>query len=509
MIAVEIKHRQFSVFLLIILVISVLASCEQNNLADWEDTLPTVSSRIPETEAVVVIYEEPESETTAVTAVTTTVTKKTSSSSSEPELATSTGTAYDYENEELLEGIPPVTVVPAVPITGYTVTTASIPAITAPPVTAITGGSNEEIISRTDTSAVKPDETPGFSNGKSINLYRPYSYRSLNDTQQYVYDMLINAMEHYRTELTIPASVSVSDEDYKSVYQLLYNDDSFIYYIGTLINYKVANGNKNIEIQYKYTQDEVLRMQDEIEAAADEILSGIDSGMTKYDIIRYFYDEITVNCVYDVSSPNCNDIYGCFVNKKAKCGGFSKAFNYLCSKAGIECILVTGDYEGPHMWNMVNIDNEWYHVDVTMGIVKNAEEKYVRYDYFCVTDDFIENNRTVYTQSYDYPEAVHSTYNYFYFNGLIAETYEDAERILYDEIIKAAAFKSPVIQFSCASHGVYEAVINNFFNPDSLEALNVLDAAFSRAEYKYDREAVKYNQDPNTLVIKIFPTYLD
>ncbi|MCD8106805.1 MAG: hypothetical protein LUE20_02430, partial [Oscillospiraceae bacterium] len=52
------------------------------------------------------------------------------------------------------------------------------------------------------------------------------------------------------------------------------------------------------------------------------------------------------------------------------CEGYSKAFQYLCDLAGIDCITVTGTMTGTtgagtHMWNVVCLDGVNYLVDVT------------------------------------------------------------------------------------------------------------------------------------------------
>ncbi len=51
------------------------------------------------------------------------------------------------------------------------------------------------------------------------------------------------------------------------------------------------------------------------------------------------------------------------------CEGYSKAFKYLCDLTTFDkeiyCYLVDGDMGGDHMWNIVQIGEEYYHVDVT------------------------------------------------------------------------------------------------------------------------------------------------
>lgn len=490
-----------------------LSACGKGNDADWEDTLPSASTR-KNTETVQVITEDTnppisldESALTTVTTVTTTTARF------------ATTTSGDDKDEDL-DDIERVPAVPSVPFTDYTITTASVPYVTAADtdtssysLTESSTSSNTTATSDTTSSTTATTTSSGDGvlvkpNYKdSSNLSRPYSYNYLNATQKYVYDSLINAMENYKTDLTIPAAVNVTDQDYKAVYQLLYNDETSIFYIGTLINYKVTSGRKDIVIQYKYTQDEIIKMQREIDYNVNKILAKITDDMTEYDIVKLFFDEIASTCTYNASSSNCSDIYGCLVNKSAICGGFAKAFSYLCSKAGIESLLITGEFDEPHMWNMVKIDNEWYHVDVTSGIVKNNTSRYVRYDYFCVNDDFIKSGRTIYQQSYLYPIAIYDTYNYFVINNLVAKNYDDAVKILTSEIIRVSSEKSSVIQFYCSSDEIYNLVYNNLFTRTSDNALSILDSQYSKAANKYNTNALKYNADAQTRVIKIFLEY--
>ena len=57
---------------------------------------------------------------------------------------------------------------------------------------------------------------------------------------------------------------------------------------------------------------------------------------------------------------------------KVVCEGYAKAFKYLCDLSAdrlpnISCLIATGTTTGPHMWNVVNMeDNRSYLVDVTL-----------------------------------------------------------------------------------------------------------------------------------------------
>ncbi|WP_250277793.1 immunoglobulin-like domain-containing protein [[Clostridium] colinum] len=104
-----------------------------------------------------------------------------------------------------------------------------------------------------------------------------------------------------------------------------------------------------------------------IDREANKILSVVKDDMTIYQIIQAVQKEFASSLVYEnVGSPG--DLRGAFLNKKAICGGYSKGFEYLLLKLGIENIWVNGFAGGPHAWNYVNIDNKWYLMDTTWGV---------------------------------------------------------------------------------------------------------------------------------------------
>ncbi len=75
------------------------------------------------------------------------------------------------------------------------------------------------------------------------------------------------------------------------------------------------------------------------------------------------HDYIARNYGYDYTyqSRTLSDMV---LSKKGVCQGYSYLFKYLAEKNGIECINVPSDAHA-HMWNKVNIDGEWFNVDVT------------------------------------------------------------------------------------------------------------------------------------------------
>lgn len=340
---------------------------------------------------------------------------------------------------------------------------------------------------------------------------RPYGYKSLDAKGLYVYDAILSAIRKKSAYVDLSGMDGITTQDYCDVYELLYNDEPAMFYLDTKMQYAINTNTQSVRsatVFYKYANSEIQRMQAEIDAEADNIVSRINSNMTQYDIVKLFYDYLAENVVYDEDAPNCRDIYGVFVDKKAICGGYSKAFTYLCDKVGIETITITGDAdEVPHMWNMVKLGGEWYHIDITYAVTDSKLGSYVRYDYFCVTDEVISRSRIVYDQPYTYPKATSTKCNYYVRNELVANSYDHAYMMLYNEIIRASTGKQLVAQIQCGSKTVYDDTVYELFSPARKQALDLMEDALTQSPNKFKTDNISYGQDDSTYVIKLFLEY--
>lgn len=84
--------------------------------------------------------------------------------------------------------------------------------------------------------------------------------------------------------------------------------------------------------------------------------------------------------------------YGALVNKKCVCQGYAEAFKRLMDYAQIPCQVIWGQVEGKsdlHGWNVVTLNGENYHVDVTWD--SNGDR--VNYNYFGLKDSDLASTR--------------------------------------------------------------------------------------------------------------------
>lgn len=522
------KKYGFGLLLTAAALTAALSACD-NTSAEWEDTLPT-----PATTSVPTVYYETENTTTTeeITFPTRESTSRTAYSEPAPELATTTATTAE---ETTVPTSPTVTDVPNVPISQYTSTrassiTADTPAQTQPGSSYSSYSSSVSSTAASEAASVEQQTVSEAESTLSVTvteeeitdisvpykfknrIARPYSYTQLDEKYKYIYDKIIEAVGENKSRIEFDDTYSVTAEDYCAVYQLLYNDENAIYYIDTNMQYAVNSVTKSISaanLYYKYSANEIARMQKAVDAEADRIIDKITPSMTEYDIVKYFYDYLAENVEYDKEAENCRTIYGVFVDKKAICSGYSKAFSYLCDKVGISTLLVTGDADGvAHMWNMVKIGGEWYHIDVTYAVTDSGLGKYVRYDYFCVGDGVVAS-RDIYEQDYSYPKATAERCNYYVKNGLMADSWEEVETMLTNRIIEAAKNKELVAQIRCSSRELYFEAIYNLFDRTQAKAITLMEKANESSDNKFKCDNISYSYDSNAYVIKLFLEYED
>lgn len=88
------------------------------------------------------------------------------------------------------------------------------------------------------------------------------------------------------------------------------------------------------------------------------------------------FDEVECDSITLPSDPIPHLAYGPLVEKRGICGGLAWAFKTLMDEANIECLCVSGflkeDLKTGHMWNLVKLDGQYYHVDPTWGIKDNG-----------------------------------------------------------------------------------------------------------------------------------------
>lgn len=157
------------------------------------------------------------------------------------------------------------------------------------------------------------------------------------------------------------------------------------------IHWEQFGSTLTVRVDYLISRSQFEETRQMVSELANEL---VQPGMSQMEIEKAFHDYLCRHCVYDLQFQDPSySAYGALVLGRAVCQGYSEAMGMLCLEAGLECRIVTGTarddsgQSGDHAWNLVKIDGEYRHVDVTYDdpVRSDGLERFT-YEYFNLSD---------------------------------------------------------------------------------------------------------------------------
>lgn len=299
----------------------------------------------------------------------------------------------------------------------------------------ITACSAEDIIgeylSPSSNTAVKDlvyDSLGEITTGKpvkveSVSMER-MAYKQLTEAEQEVYDQVYDCIANYKDEVVV--STKDADMLYK-VYSDVFDDYGDLFWVdGYMVNKYVVN-NEIVSLKfipsYTMTLSEKTSMATAIDGISDMWLADIDPNADEYHKALYVYEYLINNVEYDTEAEENQNLVSVFINKSTVCQGYACAAWYLLDKLGIKSTIITGTANGQaHAWNLVNLDNAYYYMDVTWGNSRYTDgdsnnSKRINYAYLAANDDDMANTHQS-TCTFTIPACSSNEDSYFVKEGL-------------------------------------------------------------------------------------------
>lgn len=321
-----------------------------------------------------------------------------------------------------------------------------------------------------------------------------YAYESLNETERIWYRDIEQILGSFGTEVRLSQSGlagGLADTDIDRIFQCVLSDHPELFYVEGYSYVKYARGEKITAIEfsgtYPLTLEEAVSREEEIRAAADQLLAGISQEESDYTKVKYVYDTLIRNTDYDLNAPDNQNIYSVFVRHMSVCQGYAKATQYLLNRLGVECTLVLGTVETGegHAWNLVKIDGAYYYLDTTWGDVSyrtedmasaegaSSEEELVagdsvsgesgrismpeiNYDYLNVTTAELLRTHSI-GGEVPMPTCIATAANYYVREGALFTAYDRAQMEALFQ--KAAVEGQQDITIKCADAACYEEIL--------------------------------------------------
>lgn len=215
-----------------------------------------------------------------------------------------------------------------------------------------------------------------------------WGYNSLDDAGKKAYIQIVNAIKK-GTEITV-SEEKAEAVDYKAIGELVYLENpQFFWYRGICQTTMHSSGGERT-ITYTPTlssSSENAKITKKMKAAVKDIVAKALKTNDLKERAKILHDWLLENTYY---SYEYSEAYGPLLYGTGLCEAYSKAYSYLCQSAGIVTYNVygTGHGEG-HMWTLVCIDGEWYHVDATFD-----DQNPISHEYFLIGSDYICGDHT-------------------------------------------------------------------------------------------------------------------
>ncbi|ENY70276.1 Hypothetical protein, predicted lipoprotein [Mycoplasmopsis bovigenitalium 51080] len=120
--------------------------------------------------------------------------------------------------------------------------------------------------------------------------------------------------------------------------------------------------------------------------------------LSNYQKALKAYDWITKNIAYEERGDRVDQTaYSAIIERRTVCTGYTLAFKMFMDILGVPCSTIQGKVSDPnyaddkHIWNLVELDDGWYHVDATWGINRNRPGDNNFYYFLISNDDFGQN----------------------------------------------------------------------------------------------------------------------
>lgn len=262
-----------------------------------------------------------------------------------------------------------------------------------------------------------------------------YYYSLLNDIEKKGYNDIYQAFTEFKTSVLV-METKLDIDTCSKIYTAIECDYPLLFFADfKRLSVGISPLGTHFNLSYFYQKEEALKLKEKMDTIINEYITKV-KGLDEYNKELVIHDLLIKKIIYDndmVKSPTddniktASSIVGTFIYNKAVCEGIAEAMKVLLNKVGIFCIVVRNDI---HAWNIVKINNNYYHLDVTWDNKDDTSNK-LNYDYFNLSDsEIIKDHELTKIENGPLPRCTLHSMNYFINNKLLVYKVQDIEKIV-------------------------------------------------------------------------------
>lgn len=224
-----------------------------------------------------------------------------------------------------------------------------------------------------------------------------------------LYSHVEQAIRQHEEYVNVGNSVTESDIRYAIRWVMRDNPDIFWF----VHQYHFDKDNGIVSFRYRCSSERSAIIQKSINNVVEKDFQiNFVRTLSQLEQVAYVYKWMLTYCNYNTNSAYNQNLDSVFVRRNSVCTGYAKAVQYLFNLLGIESRLVFGRLnndkkDGRHCWNIINLEGQYFHLDVCLGdlILEEilneagitATQRYGDYNYscFCVSTDEILKTRSI------------------------------------------------------------------------------------------------------------------
>lgn len=369
-----------------------------------------------------------------------------------------------------------------------------------------------------------------------------YGYDALKDERmEYLYNSIFENVYsitndpdengRYRTSRMRIKNCKLTEFDIREVVNAFICDNPEIFWLENLFGYAYDGNDTIIEFYSVLSSDDCEEYIAAFNKRLESILEGLKPDMTDYQRERYLHDRLLSGCVYKAGISTSADgwqyfsSYGALVGGEAVCEGYAKSMQILLTRTGIPCCTVRGDAAGiAHMWNVVQLGGEWYHLDPTWD--DNDKDGNINYEYFNLTAEAIGKNHTI-SESIDevlqrddidpmsrynffVPMCTSKEMNYYYAEGIVIRSFDETtDKLLIEGLVQRAKNSEIYLPVRFGTEMTYSEYMSKLFHEAPHEFYLCLESANAQLDeaHRISRESVSVLKNEGNMTLRIRLTY--
>ena len=343
---------------------------------------------------------------------------------------------------------------------------------------------------------------------KDIPVYNEdgFFYSGLSENEKKSYNLIMNSIYDFPEEIVV---TELSDAELDRVFEAVLYDNTDLFFLDDSCTLSADSFNYYFKPEYIITKDEYEQKMQELEEVEDEIVQKAMQLESDYDKEFFIHQEVVLRCEYvEKNDGDYSSAYGCLVNGQSSCQGYAMSMKRLLDKCNIDNYFAMGETEidggeiAGHIWNIVKIDGDYYHLDATWDDTENSDT--LGYTYFNLTDEEISITHDVETKFLG--KCNSTSQNYFVKNGLYFTEYDEYfENEISQKIADFADEDSPILSFKFDDKETYEEAFYDLI--DNENTYRLLTRADMVSEKYIITGKVLYMSDEEHFVIEIVDYY--